>query len=254
MEITNPKIGFKHFPGFSLLFDNPGENSFFPLGSGGHFLKVNCPVGNDPSLKLYAGLQAGLEEIDRQENLRTKYLFFDLPSYSYHVTVWDGLNEENKGKVFSNYQLAIEDFLLGLPHSLLQSYPFTTIPKSSSLCQTSREITFQFDRLSVFGESALVAQLKPSEENSVNAHKEIATERVELYEQFKKELGLGDWTSFQPHVSLGYFGNKQTGKEFKSRQDHWTGRLKKKLVSLTITFQSISLYGFADMETFFKVK
>lgn len=57
LSTTNQKIGFRHLPGFSLAFDNPGEKRLSHMGKGGHLLKVNSPVGDDPCPDLYAGLQ-----------------------------------------------------------------------------------------------------------------------------------------------------------------------------------------------------
>lgn len=98
-----------------------------------------------------------------------------------------------------------------------------------------------------------MGQLRPFDRNSINTSEAIARERIELYERFGKEFGLSNWTNFQPHVSLGYFGNKQKAEDFKSRQDLWTEILREQLETLIISFSRISLYGFTDMQTFFKV-
>ncbi|MDM8551506.1 DUF1868 domain-containing protein [Desulfobacterales bacterium HSG2] len=104
-EITNSKIGFKCYAGFSLLFDNPNENNLATAGNDKNIKRLRCSVGESDS-ELYAGIKSGLEKIGIKK-LQNKYLFFQLPEYSYHVTVWDGLNEGNREKIFAAYRLEI---------------------------------------------------------------------------------------------------------------------------------------------------
>jgi hypothetical protein len=217
-DIRNPKIGFKHFPGFSLLFDNPGRGNLSPLCS--RFLQVNAQVkGNDTKeLTLYKELKKSLDEI--KSELR-HYLFFELPVYSYHVTVWDGLNNNNKEAVFEHYHPALTEFLLNLPTALLEKYCFTTMAESSSLVKFNDWIFFKFKELHIWGSTVLVARLQPVDEDSKKALEQIETNRRKLYEKFKTQFGLEKWMDYVPHVSLGYFGNKQKGEEAQDQLKTW---------------------------------
>lgn len=252
-RITNSKIGFKYFPGFSILFDNPGKKTLCPFGNGGNILKMNCLLEEEARLDLYAKLHLGLRKIKTLEDLRRKYLFFELPQSSLHVTVWDGLNHENKRSIDMNYWNDVETFLLGIPYSLLDDCKFTEIPKNSPVFETDMEITFVFDKLAVWGDSVLVAQLKPSDNKSLSTSNKIEAQREKLYKRFQKKFGLSDWFEFSPHIALGYFGNKETAQLFKLRSKHWNKIFKSYLIDSSITFESMAIYGFTDMENFFRV-
>jgi hypothetical protein len=253
VKITNSKLlptgRFKPFPGFSLLFDNPGKQNLSPMGD--HFWRVDCKVHTDPYLGLYSKLRTSVEKIVLPA-LYPRLSFVELPACSYHVTVWDGLNEGNKEKVSERYQPDLANFLMGLPGTLRPSSKFTA-PLESSPLVGDWPITFQFERLSVFGNSVLVARLKPVGKKSQHTYNEIKKLRRKLYKEFESEFGLDDWrSSYDPHISLGYFGNEQSCEAALSEKDHWTEKFIKEIGSESIHFNSISLYGFLDMKTYFK--
>jgi hypothetical protein len=246
-DITNTKIGFRRFPGFSLLFDNPGVQHLSPLGS--RLLQIACQVDVDPHLELYARLRASLETLDLHN---VKDGFFALPAASYHVTVWDGLNADNCNKVFAPHRSILADFLLNLPHSLLDNYGFIRLPESSPLVSARRDITFKFKSLTVW-KTVLVALLEPADENSRETLEELKEMRIQLYSTCENTFGLCEWrSSYDPHISLGYFGNEQGGAAAQSHLEGWTKAFASHIGSTTIRFNNISLYGFLDMATYFK--
>jgi hypothetical protein len=252
-EITNPKLlptgRFGCYRGFSLLFDNPGEHTLSPMA--GQFRRIDCQVHADPGLALYAKLATSVEKIVLPA-LDPGISFSALPAYSYHVTVWDGFNDGNRKKVVERYQPDLADFLLGLPVSLHPGCKFTALPESSPLVG-HWYVAFQFDRLSVWGNSVLVARLKPADDRSLEACSDIAEHRIQIYEKIESEFGLGGWRSgYAPHVSLGYFWNEPGARAAASQEDRWTEEFKHEIGSDLIRFDSVSLYGFLDMETYFK--
>ena len=87
-KITNPKIGFKRFCGFSLLFDNPSK-SLSPVGCNRDLFKINLGFSNAPKKTIYKTLKTVMEEISFQISDQDN-LIFNLPLSSFHVTVWDG--------------------------------------------------------------------------------------------------------------------------------------------------------------------
>lgn len=259
-EISHPKLdtlgGYASFCGFSLLFDNPGTNTLCLLeNSVGESLgKINCHVQNTPELELYAGFRDGLARIGLME-LSAEYGFSPLNPASYHVTVWDGLNEDNKQKISDRYWAKLDEFFRSLPDHLSKSC-FTQHPPLPLLNRASWEITFQCKELGVFtGSSALVAVLEPADPVSEAILADIKQARIERYEQFDEKFGLYETRyPYGPHVSLGYFWNKDKAQEAKNRlkDQGWKQIFKKCTNDLLIQFSSISLYGFLDMETFFK--
>ncbi len=267
--ILNEKIGFGRYPGFSLLFDNPSQNSFSSMGQ--QLVKINCQVETDPRLIFYKCLKNGLNELGLEE-LFAAYRFFALPSQSYHLTVCDGLNQENLDDQTKHLvptdQLLLEEFLYGLPMTLCQSNPFTAVAMASPLIQSGWNITYEFDELTNWGGKVLVARLKPKkgDPQSQKQFRRIKKVRDELYNQFEDKFYPGadkksakpnktdtkQQRSYNPHISLGYFGNIQRGDAAQKRIDRWTEIFKKHTKNRTITFNKIGLYGFTDMATFFK--
>lgn len=250
--ITNPKIGFKRYPGFSLLFDNPGESHFQNAWQGGKLLKLNTIIDTGSESQLYRRLRDGLAEIGLLTN-DNPYLFFVLPRPTYHVTVWDGLNEGNKGIVVSAYRQKLTEFLEGLPLSLLFDNPFRAGIEASPLVNRTWNIQFEFKKLSIWGNVSLVAQLKPSNSESVNQFVEIEARRKELYRSFEQEFGLTRWHEwYSPHITLGYFGNEEGAEKARLKVEEWNEDMLKFANGVSIQFSSISLYGFTDMANFFR--
>ncbi|RLC61895.1 MAG: hypothetical protein DRI79_06165 [Chloroflexi bacterium] len=254
ITITNSKIaGFEPrwapFRGFSLLFDNPGDSV---SSMGRDWLKVDCSVDESEDLQLYKGFAEFLNEIGRYR-LTNTYLFCPLPPYSYHVTVWDGLNDGNVQDVSADCHLRLKNFLKNLPGSLLTDKEFTNEVRHSPLItSTNRSIRFKFKRLAKWGNEVLVASLMPADQDSERELKRIVEDRKALSAWFRERFGVTMRSSYSPHVTLGYFANEEYAASATPEIDRWTESVKKRVDQLTITFSGISLYGFTDMVTFFK--
>lgn len=214
--------------------------------------KLDCSVDTNPGLRLYRALAGSLDKIGR-EMLTNTYSFCPLPSHSYHITVWDGLNDGNAKDVFHQYRPNAENFLTGLPRSLLTDQTFTgEIDGSPLLTREDWTIKFKFDRLFKWGNQVLVARLVPADQDSKRERKTIIANRRNLTARFRERFGIETINNYQPHVSLGYFANTQYAESATSQINRWTDVIKEETSELTIAFTSISLYGFTDMATFFK--
>src|SRR5687768_3467807 len=117
VEITNRKVAgleprWAPFPGFSLLFDNPGGC----LTPADGLLHLRCPVEADPDLPFYRGLAEGLQQVGL-DRLTRAHSFCPLPPASYHVTVWDGCNAGNLQRVAEPARPAFASYLEALPDS-----------------------------------------------------------------------------------------------------------------------------------------
>jgi len=109
--------------------------------------------------------------------------------------------------------------------------------------------------LTIWGNSVLVALLEPVDDASVQLLENIKSDRIELYKKYEKEFGLEreSWRSgYDPHVSLGYFGNERAGEAALAQLDQWTKVFLDLTGNKPIRFGSASLYGFTDMQTFFR--
>lgn len=209
-------------------------------------------VGANPSLQFYRALAGSLDKIGRNLLINT-YLFCSLPSHSYHVTVWDGLNDGNVRDVFHQYRPGGENFLAGLPSSFLTDKTFTgEVDDSPLITREDWAIRFKFDRLLKWSNKVLVARLVPADQDSERELRIVVENRQNLTARFRERFGIETINDYSPHVSLGYFANAQYAQLSTSQISRWTDLIKEETGDLTVAFTSISLYGFTDMATFFK--
>lgn len=251
--ITNPKIlGFtpqwSQFRGFSILFDNPSDR-LLPLDENKELKLLSCDIETE-ELRLYKSLY---QTITLFTDMKNSYLFCPLPSHSYHVTLWDGVNEANVQAVSRIHRFKAEDLLEDLPHTFLKEYEFFCTEDQPLNINMKEPITFQFDKLRKWGNSVLVASLRPVNSQSQTLLHKIEKERKHLIEKYKGHFGLKTCKySYTPHVSLGYFANKELAELTTSMIDSWNEHFLTNTKGQTITFTSNSLYGFNNMATFFK--
>ena len=253
MTITHDKIlGFTPlwapYNGFSLLFDNP-DGGFSPLQQNNQLMKLES-LSSHSTLGLYQAFVDALDRIDTYL-LTNTYLFCPLPPSTYHVTVWDGLNVGNLADLNPSEKETWTDFVKRLPNTFHENSEFTDWESVSSLTQNlDWNITFQFGSLHKWS-SGMGVLLKPADQKSVEILKEIATRREDLYENSPGKIAHFEYA---PHVTLGYFTNKESAQLTTSLISDWEKIFEEATKDLTITYHNISLYGFTDMITFFKAK
>jgi hypothetical protein len=254
IAITNPKVaGFvpcwAPFRGFSLLFDNPGRS----LARAGDLLDLHCQVESDPELGFYRMLRDSLQRLDLGL-LTNTYLFCPLPPASYHVTVWDGGNDGNVARVFTSQRPELEVWLADLPRSLSKPNELIEMTVSSFLARREEwNLRFRFDRLVNWGNTVMVARLAPADEAASQALNELVEERRRLTARFQERFGIGPAESYTPHVSLGYFANREAAQLSVPCLEEWDRTFSEQMQDLTLSFSRISLYGFTDMATFFRL-
>lgn len=256
ISITQDKIaGFKprwaSFSGFSLLLDNPNPGN--SLTQTGNLLKINCSLDSSKGLDFYTKIDEALKKLDRNV-LTNSYLFCPLLPRSYHVTLWDGINSDNKSLIKSDYNEEMIKFFGGLPESLGTPLEFIQLIRKSKLASKSLgKITFKFSRLAILGSEVLVARIEPDGDDSDRRLKRAVKYRAELRDEFEKELGIKTCGKLSPHVSLGYFANREHAELAQSRLPKWNDIFRRKIAKTTITFGSLDLYAFTDMVSFYKV-
>lgn len=255
ITITQPKVqGFwprwAPFGGFSLLFDNPGR-SLAPFEKG--LSKLDCQPETEPQQDFYRRLTVGLDKIG-VDGLINSYLFCPLAPYSYHTTVWDGLNDGNAAAVGAAQQRPLRDYLGQLPHSFTTESIFTEDIAASPLITAKWEIQFKLDHVAKWGNVGLVAVLATADDTSAVCLAELKQARHELYSLFEERFGLTLQSDYTPHVSLGYFANHEQAELASPHVNSWHDIIEQEVADSTITYHSISPYGFTDMITFFKTK
>jgi hypothetical protein len=252
--VTNNKVaGFRPllwagFRGFSFLFDNPG-NSF---RSKGDVEEIACVPEAEGELTFYGKLQEAIPKTGGSR-LINEYLFCPLPVASYHVTVCDGINADNLDMVPEEHRADLAAFLRGLPSSLRQMpISLRSITESElAVCSVGR-ITFGFKKLTIWGNKVMVARLKPADTESAECLSELEKTRAVLCERMEKVFGIKMSHGYSPHVSLGYFANLERAELASGQLAQWTEKFNDTMSTVTISFESLSLYGFTDMATFFR--
>jgi hypothetical protein len=255
LTITQNKVaGFEprwaSFPGFSILFDNPGDST----EQAGSLLRVDCSTTTSGPLELYRKLDESLGELDRDHLIRT-FLFCPLPPSSYHLTVWDGVNVDNIGSVRPGIQADWSTFLNGLPDSLRTPPDSIAAVTASDLMQENGfgAMSFRFDTLDLWKNQALVARLRPSD-RAHESYQQLCRARARLCDTANRQLGISPAQSYSPHVTLGYFANREGGQRANAQVEAWTELFRSKLAKTEVTYPSMALYGFTDMISFFKLE
>jgi hypothetical protein len=253
ITVTNPRVaGFsprwRSFRGFTLLFNNPGNS----LADWQGFQRVACNLPHDPALDFYRALRDGLEEIGI-DMLTESYLFCALAPASYHVTAWDCINDDHATQVHAPYRPELGQALEGLPATLRQPNAFTALPLESELL-TKRDwhIRFRFDGLFKWANIGIVARLGPADSEAAAYLQQFTAARDRLNTRFRTTFGVGASNVYVPHVTLGYFANKQLAQLSTPCIDGWSATVAARVGDLTLAFEHISLYGFTDLETFFR--
>lgn len=253
ITISNPKVtGFsprwRTFRGFTTLFDNPGNS----LAAWRDYELVACNVMDDPALDFYRMLRAGLEEFGI-DLLTETYLFCPLDPASYHVTAWDCVNDGHMTQINAPQQPALAQVLDALPTSLATPNAFTEFPLASPLLtKQDWAIRFRFDRIFKWSNIALVTQLRPADDEAARELQTFTAARDQLNQEFRQTFGISASKVYVPHVTLGYFANQQAAQLATPCVDEWSAHLAARVGDLTLTFNRASLYGFTDMETFFR--
>lgn len=253
ITITNPKIaGFAPrwapFGGFSVLFDNPGQG----LTAVGRQLFLTSDVDADPALGFYRGLRDNLARLGGDQ-LTNRYLFCHLPSPSYHVTLWDGGNHGNVGAVLSEHRQKLDDLLAGLPESLSLAHELISpVIDSAVVGPLGEGLRFRYDRLELWGDVVLVARLAAADPESATRLDMLIAERRRLTADFRATYGIGPGDDYRPHVSLGYFADRELARRARSCLVDWEDSFSEPMAGQELFFAGASLYGFTDMATFFK--
>jgi quercetin dioxygenase-like cupin family protein len=235
------------FIGFSYLLDNPG-NSLITSQEGIPLLHCDASAEAAADLILYRTLVTSLKSLELQ--LRP-YAFCPLSPASYHVTLWDGINQSNAGSLTMAKRAEYETFAGALPASI--AGPASPIlPPSVVSIDQHWSLKFRFKKLHIWTEAAaLVALLEPADDESKAAMDLLEQHRQDLDVQYAA-IGKPQNHPWAPHVSCGYFKTTEDASAAKRHLNAWTEVLKGELADASIAFSSASLYSFTNMERFYR--
>lgn len=245
-KVTNEKIGsvamsgssvtWKFFPGWSLLFDNPVE--FSERWN----IAAECPF--------YQAIDQVLDEIGKQHLFEHHGLCLT-PLESYHATYWDGLNP----KVLQEPEFRRKKELVRMLRSLGQRSSFPSrwlqrIEGAIKEANTILPISFVAGKFVESGRDGMYVSLQPKRQVDVDNLGHLEAVRAQLASWASDAWGWAYRHHLRPHVTVGYFANLLSGVAVTGELDHWNQILLKNTKGHSIEFDSISLYRFNDMASF----
>jgi hypothetical protein len=189
------------------------------------------------------------------ETLAQRFLFFVLPSSTYHVTVWDGVNKGNMERLGPDGKRQFEEYFANGIEGVVRSWPpFSECSGYTGAFDGIERIRLRYRGLRARGSTVLVVELEvdPDDQQGLEVLKEIQLRRQRLDETFAN-FGKPENYLLRPHVAIGYFAdsNLGTGALFQY-MDAWMAEFDRILRGSTIEFSDISLYAFMDMVTYFR--
>jgi hypothetical protein len=253
ITVSNAKVaGFvpewAPFRGFSILFDNPGD-SVRPTE---RYELLACDVDSDPALGFYRALRDALASLDVRL-LTHAYLFCPLPPASYHVTVWDGANDGNAQSVAPEHRESIRHLLGDLPAALREPPALLQAVRESALvARRDWNLSFRYSRLSLVGRGVLLTELEPATPGDAERLEELVRARAALSALTQATYGFSPYHRYWPHVSLGYFANREHAQLAQPCVAQWSAAFAERLSGHVLSFAHASIYGFSDMATFFR--
>ncbi len=245
-----PQPLWQPFPGFSFLFDNPGASLQR------HERHELLHVGEDciKNIDLYEKITEAVKRIDPAA-LAQRFLFFALPSNTYHVTVWDGVNKGNVERLDPDSRRQFDHcFAQGIDGVIRNWPPFDECSDYPGVFDSIGSIRFRYKGLRSRGSTVLVVDLEADQDDdeSCRVLEEIIERRQHLDEMFAN-YGKPENYMLRPHVAIGYFSDSHLGgKALYQHMDTWMSVFDQVVKGSVIEFGNISLYAFLNMITYFK--
>jgi hypothetical protein len=246
-----PRPMWQPFPGFSFLFDNPGNS----LKSMGQYQKIHVDETCISEIDLYAKLSQAVSHIDANA-LAQRFNFFALPPSTYHVTVWDGINRGIEDRLAPEVRDQFRNhFANGIDGVLASWPPFGDHSNYSNWFDSVGTIRLRYRGLRARGSTVLVVELEadPADSASCKEFEALCRLREDLDGYFAENYKKIENNPLRPHVAIGYFADFNLGNSALFRHmDAWMAEFDRIASGSVIEFKRIGLYAFSDMVTYFK--
>jgi hypothetical protein len=236
--------------GVSYLFENPGVSLHRRPDTG--LLQVACKAWVDPELPLYRSLNGAMARLGL-DSANNPWSFCPLPSTSYHITCADWINDANLHEIAEPQRKEFAEFLLQLPQSA-KLPPTNLIPADAFDGIVGPDpVRFQFDGLSLWGDSVLVARVAPADEKSEEVLAAICERRKHLDERFAP-IGRPASMKYIPHVSLAYASDPRGARLAANDLPHWEDVFRRQTAGCVQAFPAIAAMAFQSMAEFIKLE
>ena len=230
IAITNPKLAalgpqWAPFRGFSLLFENPSDRA------------------------LYDALQAGISRLSNSSLVANHFLRL-LPPESFHVTVWDGINDGNLQNVAMECRDEWSRFLQSIPRPEFIGDLFREVRSSELISRKNWNLSLRCAQIENWSCMSLVARLVPDDPESEKSLARLTTAREALSKAHGSRFGVFPHPDFAPHVTLGYFANRDLAASSEQAVAEWNESLLSLTHGLVLRFSRIVPSVFTDMASF----
>ena len=230
VPITNPKLAgleprWAEFRGVSLVFENPADDAFL------------------------RALRAGVATLSR-DSLVTEHYLRLLPPASYHVTVWDGVNDGKLAEVVPEFRAAWAQFLRSIPTRSFPPDLFRDVLDSALLRTPDWDLRLRCAQVANWSDVSLVVPLEPADEASRDRLRRLQAARQELSESFGRKFGVRPHPDYVPHVTLGYFANAGLAAASAPAVARWNEALLEQTRGHVLTLRRVQISAFTDMTSF----
>lgn len=230
IPITNSKLlglepRWAPFRGVSLVFDPPDDDAFL------------------------RALRAGVATLSR-DSLLTKHFLRLLPPASYHVTVWDGVNDGKLKEVVPEFRAEWERFLQSIPTESFPENLFREVLDSELATCPDWYLRLRCARIENWSDVSLVARLEPTDVGTAKRLIHLQAARDALSERFGRKFGVRPHPDYTPHVTLGYFANAGLAASSAPAVARWNDALRQAMEGRVLALRRVHLSAFTDMTSF----
>jgi hypothetical protein len=197
---------------------------------------------------------ARLVDVFGRSRLRDEFSFCPLPRPTFHVTLCDGVHEGELWRLLPSARDEVAAFLAGIarrpaappePPPSLGFFYAPDLPEQAARAP----VAFAAHSLARTGH-ALVVRLEPRDAVSAERLDVVRQARARVAEQ-ARAIGL-DRSVWIPHVTLGYFANRDLAARADAQVDAWWEQASRELGDVAVELGPASIYCFTDMVSFFR--
>lgn len=251
-KIASYRAEWARFPGFSLLFDNPGGG----FRDTEHGALLHCEPHVDGQQVLLAAIADWAAEA-LNEDAFWRLGICATPVSSYHVTAWDGLNPALEARLTEPALSAARRCFAAFPansedEALFHAQLAPVMADLSALLP----IRFQAAGLRTTPKVGLVVDLQPADPESAERLEAFQACRRSHAEHLSARWGAAYTTELQPHVTVAYYANPPDRPGLDDARcaaiASWQSGVTDSTQDLEIGFSGLGLYAFSDMARFYR--
>jgi len=206
---------------------------------------MGIEFGASGAKEIFGDLYRLIDEAMPEDAWKEKFGFCRLPAETYHVTLADLVNDGNVHRIPASIRSSF-----GLRNvELGREYPQelqNIVIESGLLNSPIAPVRWSVKGLEIINRSVMALVVEPIE---CDALSDVLDARNGLKRLLKAKLNI-DLQDFKPHVSVGYFANKDTADLALEESDHLSHLSKKVFDNREWSFDSGHIYTFSSMSNY----